>query len=293
MLRTYFVSLLLASMAQAAPPRTGTPPVQAAPPRPAPAPVQAGPARQVPTPAPSSYTIGPQDQLSITVADEPELTGKFRVDNDGSFIFPYLGRVEAGGKSLAALQVTLTRQLANGYLKNPQVRVEVDQYKSKSVFVSGEVRSPGKITMAGQSMTLLEALAQAGSPTPNASTEIVVTRRAEGGMAMMEEIRVNRRDIETGRAGQDMFLRDGDVIFVPKAQTFYISGMVRNPGSYVLDPGMTIEQAIALAGGLSERGSDRGIVANRLVKGKSAEVGVSKTDKVQAGDTIKVRARFF
>src|SRR3954470_5498732 len=85
------------------------------------------------TPAPSSYTIGPQDQLSITVADEPELTGKFRVDNDGSFIFPYLGRVEAGGKSLAALQVTLTRQLANGYLKNPQVRVEVDQYKSKSV----------------------------------------------------------------------------------------------------------------------------------------------------------------
>jgi polysaccharide export outer membrane protein len=240
----------------------------------------------------SSYSIGPQDQLSITVADEPELTGKFRVDNDGTFIFPYLGRVAAAGKTLAGLQEALTRQLADGYLKNPQVRVEVDQYKSQSVFVSGEVRSPGKITMAGKT-TLLEAISLAGSLTPNASTEIVITRRGTGPKAPIEEIRVNRRDIETGRAGQDLFLREGDVIFVPKAQTFYISGMVRNPGSYVLDPGMTVEQAIALAGGLTERGSDRGIVVTRMVKGVSIDLGVTKLDKVQPGDTIKIRGRFF
>jgi polysaccharide export outer membrane protein len=146
--------------------------------------------------------------------------------------------------------------------------------------------------MSGNTMTLLEALAQAGSPTSNASNEIVVTRRPSP-EAKPEEIRVNRRDIETGRAGQDLFLRDGDVIFVAKAETFYISGYVRNPGSYVLDPGMSVEQAIALAGGLTERGSDRGIVANRMVKGKPTEVSVEKTDKVQAGDTIKIRARFF
>src|SRR3954465_2991692 len=100
----------------------------------------------------SSYHIRPPDQLLITVADEAELSGKFRVDNDGSFIFPYLGRIAAAGRTLAELQGTLTRALANGYLKNPQVRVEVDQYKSQSVFVSGEVRSPGKITMAGTTM---------------------------------------------------------------------------------------------------------------------------------------------
>lgn len=239
-----------------------------------------------------SYTIGPQDQLSITVADEAELTGKFRVDNDGSFIFPYLGRVAAAGKTLVELQRALTRDLANGYLKNPQVRVEVDQYKSQSVFVSGEVRVPGKITMAGN-MTLLEALGQAGSPTPNASSEIVITRRGQGPNAEVEEIRVNRREVETGRAAQDFSLHDGDVIFVPKAQTFYISGMVRNPGSYVLDPGMTIEQAIALAGGLTERGSDRGIVVNRVVNGLGVDLGMNKLDKVQAGDTIKIRGRFF
>lgn len=287
---TFLPSLLLAATLQTAPAQppatTTTTPTQTAP---------TLASDHLSTPAPGSYIIGAQDQLSITVADETELTGRYRVDNDGSFNFPYLGRVEAAGKSLSELQTTLTKQLGNGWLKNPQVRVEVDQYKSQSVFVSGEVRTPGKITMAGNTMTLLEALAQAGSPTTNASNEIVVTRRTAGAApnARPEEIRVNRRDIETGRAGHDLFLRDGDIIFVPKAETFYISGMVRNPGSYVLDPGMTIEQAIALAGGLTERGSDRGIVANRMVNGRLAEVPVDKSDTVKAGDTIKVRARFF
>jgi polysaccharide export outer membrane protein len=273
---TFFVSLALAAVLQAA----ATTPAPK-------------PGDQKPPATSSSYRIGPQDQLLITVADEPEISGKFRVDNDGSFIFPYLGRVAAAGKTLAELQSALTRDLANGYLKNPQVRVEVDQYKSQSVFVSGEVRSPGKITMAGSMMTLLEALGQAGSPTPTASTEIVITRRGSGPDAKVEEIRVNRREVETGRAAQDFYLRDGDVIFVPKADTFYISGMVRNPGSYVLDPGMTVEQAIALAGGLTERGSDRGIVITRMVNGNGVDLGVNKLDKVHAGDTIKVRGRFF
>jgi polysaccharide export outer membrane protein len=147
--------------------------------------------------------------------------------------------------------------------------------------------------MAGSTMTLLDALGQAGSPTPTASTEIVITRRGPDPNAKPEEIRVNRRDVETGRAAQDFYLRDGDVIFVPKAETFYISGLVRNPGSYVLDPGMTVEQAIALAGGLTERGSDRGIVVTRVVNGIGVDLNVTKLEKVHPGDTIKVRGRFF
>ena len=88
-------------------------------------------------------------------------------------------------------------------------------------------------------------------------------------------------------------LQDGDIINVPVAQHFYISGMVRNPGYYVLDPGMTVHQAIALAGGLNERGSDRRINVNRLVNGKLAEVAVNLEDKVQANDTINIPSRFF
>ena len=261
-----------------------------------------------------SYVIGPQDQLSITVYDEAELTGKYRVDNEGFFSFPLLERLRAAGRSVADLQSEITAMLANGFLRNPQVRVEVDQYRSRSVFVSGEVRAPGKITMNSNAMTLLEALAQAGSPTTNASDVITVTRRPElaagsstgsSGAVVGESgqpqpgagepmiMRVSRRDLETGRAGHDLVLQDGDIIHVSPAQRFYIAGHVRNPGFYVLEQGMTVQQAIALAGGLTERGSDRGLTVTRLVNGKAIDVPVRLEDGVSPNDTLNVRQRFF
>lgn len=240
-----------------------------------------------------NYVIGPQDQLSITVFEEPSLTGKYRVENDGFFNFPFLERVRAAGRTLSGLQAEMTKLLADGFIRNPQVRVEIDQYKSQTIFVTGEVRSPNEYTMTGSSMTLLQALAMAGSPTANASNEVIVSRQPVTPGAEMEIIRINRRDLELGRAGYDLGLKDGDVINVPKAQTFFISGYVRNTGTYVLDPGLTVEQAIALAGGLNERGSNRRVVASRVVKGKLTDVSVRLDDKVQPGDTIKIASRFF
>lgn len=250
-------------------------------------------ADQPPPGPPETYVIGPQDQLSIIVFEEPGLTGKYRVESDGSFTFPLLDRVQAGGKTLKDLQTSLTALLASGYLRNPQVRVEIDQYKSQRVFVSGAVRIPGPITMTGSTMTLLEALAVAGSPTAEASNEVIVVYPAAPGQAEGEQVRVNRRDLELGRAGGDVVLRDGTIINVPTAQRFYVDGQVRNPGPYVLDPGMTVQQAIALAGGLTERGSDRGMTATRMVKGKTAEVPLRLEDKVQPNDVIRIRSRFF
>jgi polysaccharide export outer membrane protein len=241
---------------------------------------------------PRSYVIGSQDQLSIIVFDEPALTGKYKVEGDGYFTFPLLDRVQASGRTLSDLQVTLTAMLAEGYLKNPQVRVEIDQYKSQQVVVTGEVKAPGPITISDSAMTLLTAIAMAGSTTANASNEVIVVRRSEAGQ-QSEEIRINRRELELGQAGHDVVLRDGDIINVPKAQAFYISGYVRNPGSYVLDPGMTVQQAIALAGGLTERGSDRRLSASRLVKGKTTQVPLKLDDKVQPNDTIKISPKFF
>ena len=254
-------------------------------------------------PVGANYVIGPQDQISITVVDETDLTGKFRVDGDGMFTYPYLGRVPAAGLTLTELQMKLTTQLQNGYIRNPQVRVEMDVYKSQSVYVIGKVRSPGKIQMTGTQMTLLEALAMAGSPTADAANEVIVVhprKPVPAGTVVPppdategEEIRVNRKDLELGRTGQDVVLRDGDIINVPEAQRFYITGQVRNPGFYVLDPGMTVEQALALAGGLSERGSTRGINATRMINGKRTDVALKLEDKVQANDTINVKQRLF
>src|SRR5207302_240225 len=120
-----------------------------------------------------------------------------------------------------------------GFLRNPQVRVEINQYKSQFVYVIGEVRAPGKIPMTGSTMTLLEALALAGSPTSNASNEIIVVHPSRptpvvaspGNDIEGARVSVNRKDLELGKAGQDVVLQDGDIINVPSAQHFYISGM--------------------------------------------------------------------
>jgi polysaccharide export outer membrane protein len=250
-------------------------------------------------PASARYTLGPNDQLKITVLDEEGLSGLYRVTADGSVTMPLVGSVPAAGLTLADFQEKLRTMLSAGYLRNPQVRVEIEQFKSQSVFVIGEVRAPGEIPMTG-TMTLLKALALAGSPTASASSEVLVAhprKPTAAGMMPAETdadiVHINLKDLQLGRAGQDVVLLDGDIINVPKAQTFYITGQIRTSGSFVWDPGMTVQQAIALAGGLADRGSSRGIVAERMVNGKLKEVKVELTDKVQPNDTLKVRQRFF
>ena len=265
-------------------------------------PAQQDPSGQAPSTATAnSYRIGLNDEIKITVFDEPELSMMYRVDADGSLSFPFIGRVQAAGTTLAELQRRITTMLAAGYIKNPQVRVEINQYKSQFVYVIGEVRAPGKITMTGTRMTLLEALALAGSPTAGASNEVIVVHplrsetdpRKPGADSEGSRISVNRKDLELGKAGQDVVLQDGDIINVPSAQHFYITGMVRNPGTYVLDPGITVQQAIGVAGGLNDRGSDRRLKISRLVSGKLTEVSVDLEEKLQAGDTLMISGRFF
>jgi polysaccharide export outer membrane protein len=239
------------------------------------------------------YVIGPQDILSIIVADEAELTGKFRVDSDGTISMPYLGRVPLSGLSLADAQDKITALLKKDYLKNPQVRIEVQEFKARSVLVTGEVRTPGKVSLPGTTMSLLEALALAGSPTPNASSEVLVMHAPKPGEAVPAPITVNRKDLELGKVGRDLVLLDGDIVNVPVAKRFFISGFVKNPGSFVLETGTTIGQAIVLAGGLTDRGSDRRISVIRTVDGKSVEVPVKMEDQVQPNDEIKIKPRFF
>jgi polysaccharide export outer membrane protein len=245
------------------------------------------------------YVLGPQDQLKITVFDEPDLSNVYRVDSDGYITFPMLSKVLAVGITPAELQDRIKTMLAAGYIKNPQVRVEVEGYKSQSVIVSGEVRSPGKVPMTG-AMTLIEALAAAGSPTSSASNEVSISRQKRNAAGAVPDendvdiIRVNLKLLQLGQAGRDIQLQDGDLINIPKAQTFYMIGQIRNPGSLVWEPGMTVQQAIALAGGLNERGSDRRIKADRFgPDGKVKEVSLNLEDKVEPNDTIKIPAKIF
>ena len=97
------------------------------------------------------------------------MSGTYRVDTDGSFQYPMLGRIAAAGMRVRDIEQMLKTKLEDGFIRRAQVTVDVDQFRSRSIFIVGEVRSPGKYPMTGQ-MSLIEALAAAGSTTPTAST---------------------------------------------------------------------------------------------------------------------------
>jgi polysaccharide export outer membrane protein len=247
---------------------------------------------------PANYVIGPEDVLMVTVFSEPSLSGRFRVENDGQFSYPFLGRVRAGGMTLTGVAGVLRTKLADGYLRNPQVTVDVEQFRSQSVFVMGEVRTPGKYVLSG-AVNLLEVLAQAGSPTAAAGPEVVILHPkspVQGAVTLAnaddaDVTRVSLREIESGRLSQNLAIRDGDTVFVPRAERFFVVGLVRNPGSFAIEPNMTVLQALSLAGGVTERGSSRRVRITRVAGGGRKEFDAKLSDVVQPGDTITIRQR--
>jgi polysaccharide export outer membrane protein len=249
----------------------------------------------------ADYTIGPADVLTIQVFDQPDLGGKYAVEADGTFSFPLIGRVKAGGITLRVFEADLKKKLvADGIFRNPQVTVAVEQYRSQRVFVMGEVRAPGPVALTG-GMTLIEALSRAGSTLPSASGEVAIVRAragakgpaVPGGEAGAEVLRASIRDLEGGAMRQNVELHDGDTIFVPRAETIYVFGQVKSPGSYSIHKDTTVLQALSLAGGVSENGAQNRVRVVRIVRDAKKEIKVKLTDPVQPGDTIIVPERFF
>lgn len=242
--------------------------------------------------AQTDYVIGPQDVLTVTVFGEADFSGKYTVEQDGTFTFPQLGRIKAGGSTLRGLEQELKKQLADGYLKNPQVAVAVENYRSQKILILGEVRSPGEYQLNGE-MTLLAALVRAGSTTPTAGHEALIVRAKKTGEDASDVLHVDLNELQGGNLALNVVLQDGDTINVPKAQSVFVSGQVKNPGAYAVDPGTTVLQLLSLAGGITDRGSDGRIRIQRTVNGKNTEINAKLTDAVQPGDTVIVRERFF
>src|SRR6478736_3177869 len=135
---------------------------------------------QPPVSVTTDYVIGAQDVLTITSYDQADMSGKFTVEADGTFTFPMIGRVKAGGLTLRALEDSLkTRLKDEGFFRNPQVTVSVETYRSQKIYVIGEVRSPGSYPLSGD-MSLVEAIARAGSTLPSASGEAIIIHAAPG-----------------------------------------------------------------------------------------------------------------
>jgi polysaccharide export outer membrane protein len=279
--------------------------------------------------AADEYEVGPGDVLHVVVLGQPEMTGDFPVNPEGLMSFPVLGKIKASQMSARELERKLTTLLADGYIRRPQVTVTIQEYNSQRVFVTGEVQKPGPYALKADH-SLRALLGDIGPLTQNAGHEVIVIRPPAGtvvpplaplpspaapgsdrgasptdaaspaagpGLPVdipgAEVFHVSLQELQSGNPERNILLQAGDTVYVPRAAQIYIAGSVTRPGPYRFQEGMTLLQALTLAGGVTERGSTKRIKVIRTVGDKKHEVRIQPTDLVQPEDTIVVPERFF
>ncbi|AUL49082.1 hypothetical protein BBB39_05990 [Bordetella trematum] len=237
--------------------------------------------------------VGPGDTLNVNIMGTGGSQVRVTVDADGQLVVPMLGKVQAGGKTPAAIGQQIEKGLrSKGYMVDPQVAIEVITLRSRIVSVLGQVERPGRYPLEGR-LSVLELLAMAGGAAPDAGEIATVVRRKGGGNERLNLYMGNRQS--PSRPLQDTELEPGDVVFVPQAPRFYVYGEVGKPGAYPIEQGLNVMRALALAGGLTPRASDSRIDLNRtdVLTGEVTEKRVKLTDAIQPGDVLHVNERFF
>jgi len=258
--------------------------------------------KEVPeNPGIGEYTVGARDVLLIKVWGHEDLTKEVVVSEKGRFSFPLIGELEAAGLTVKELETKLARLLSNGYVINPNVTVRIKGYRSKRVYVLGQVRSPGTYSLDKET-SLIEIISRAGGVSDGAGWIIEVVRPSRKVLdkpitpdeAKKEDIiRVDVEGLLGGRPEDNIRIEGGDTIFVPKAAYYFIFGEVKSPGSYKLRRDTTILKAIILAGGFTEKASRRRIKIRRKEGEKTIKVRVKLDDPVLPQDTIIVPESFF
>jgi polysaccharide export outer membrane protein len=239
------------------------------------------------------YVVGAGDVIRVQVFQNPDLTVEARVSESGVISYPLLGALRIGGLSPTAVERLISERLKSGnFLQNPQVTVNIVQFRSQQVSVLGNVNKPGRYPLETTGMRLSEVLSLAGGVAPTGADEVVlITRR--GGTS--QRVEVDLVDLfASGDVSKDPGLVAGDVLYVNRAPNFYIYGQVNRPGMYTLERGMTLAQAIAKGGGLTLRGTDRAVRLHRRYGGKSVQVLEPKLeDLIRPDDLVFIRESVF
>jgi len=332
-----------------------------------------GPAARPPEP----QLIAPGDVLVVHVWNDPRLGGPFAVEPDGAIAFPLVGRVHVAGRTEASAAEALSRRLADGFLKAPQVRVLISSPAPQFIYVLGEAARPGPVaartdrplaevlatagglTLAasgkavvlrpsaaenlvlhldvrallagnpehnvplkpgdtviflaaesakqrrvfvfgaavrpgvvhlGEAGGLLDVVAECGGAAQDAEGVVRVIRGPDGSAKASQPVDVDMAALTTGRAGRDIQLADGDIVFFPRraAREVYVLGEVIRPGPYAWRPDMTVFEAIMTAGGFTNKANREAITVSRVAGGAIQQVRARGDTPVQPGDVIKV-----
>jgi len=236
----------------------------------------------------SEYRIGPKDLIEISVFGVQELNRTVRVSEDGKITLPLLGEIDVNDLTATELEKRLSGLLGEKMLQNPQVTVFIKEYQSKRVSVLGAVQRPGPLQLLGR-MTLLQIISEAGGLTPDAGNDIIVIRQLADGTSTSLHISIEDLFFK-GDAKLNIPLEPGDIVNIPvdKDVVIYVFGQVKNPGALQVKKSNipTLTQAIAQAGGFSDRAAKGSVLIKRRdASGKEVPI------KVNVNDILKNRAK--
>jgi polysaccharide export outer membrane protein len=241
----------------------------------------------------SEYVLGAGDVVRITVFQNPDLTLETRLSETGQVSYPLLGPINLGGMSVAQAEKRVADGLRSGnFVKQPQVSVLVVQVRGNQVSVLGNVNRPGRYPLELADTRLTDILAAAGGVSQGGA-DIVTVVGSRNGKPFRSEIDLPGA-FQAAQRTNDVILANGDVIYVDRAPTVFIYGEVQRPGVIRLERGMTVMQALATGGGLTQRGTEKGMrVHRRGPDGKVQVIQPSMDDQVRDGDVVYVRESLF
>lgn len=234
--------------------------------------------------AEQTYLLGPGDIVEIAVLGRGGFSERVPIEPDGKLTLSLLGRIDASNRTTRQLGEQIAKELeTRGFFSKATMRVNVASYASRYVTVLGAVGAPGLIPI-DRAYRLSEILARAGGTRESAADYVIL--RSETG----PERRLPLKSVAVGGPSDDPYVSDGDKVFIPPAEVFYMSGQVRSPGPYAVTSGMTLRMAIARSGGLTESGSDRRVEVNR---GGQKIKRLELDAPIQPGDVVTVGERIF
>jgi len=228
----------------------------------------------------SEYRIFPRDILEIRVYDNPDLTQRLEVSGSGEISFPLIGKIKVVGLTTPEAEQTLKNNLAE-YIVNPQVAILVAQ--RQKIYVSGEVSTPGAYELTA-GMTVMEAIALAGGfkvQEFNQQDQTIIIRGAEIIPVKISDIALR------GDKSKNIFLKPNDLIVAPQRQKIYVSGEVKKPGAYELTAGITVFEAITLAGGFTDFAAPNKTSVRRTKGDKKEAIIVPIAEILKRGDKKK------
>ncbi|MFH1678891.1 MAG: polysaccharide biosynthesis/export family protein, partial [Candidatus Omnitrophota bacterium] len=172
------------------------------------------------------YTLGKEDVLDIVVQNQPEFSGRFVIGPDGKIQYSFVGDITAEGLNKDELKQVLIKKLES-FVKIPEISIAIAEYRSKNVYILGEVFRPGKYPMKGDTVSLQDAIVQAGLPTPNAAIRRVYIVKSDPVKPTYRKIDLYKI-LYKGNTKDNINLITNDIVVVPSTVPSEINRALSN-----------------------------------------------------------------